>query len=293
MNLLIRNWIKKFCKLLEEANQLPNLHNLEQQSYLPTGAVPGILPSTPICLIFSPHPDDETICGLLPLRLRLECNWTIINVPVSLGRHIDQRVRRKKELLEACSCTGFNVYFLEEWGLDFINPEHKTENPSQWKKAVKLIAQTIKTFNPIAIFCPHKDDVHPAHKGTNLMLNDALYEIGNIWKGWIIETEFWAPMNTPNLMVEASIEDVAILLEALLCYKGEISRNPYHVAYLCWLVDNVRRGCEIIGGMGSKAPPFLFALIYTMLQWDGNSLKPYLPPLQFLSVSERAEIIFQ
>jgi hypothetical protein len=42
-------------------------------------------------LLFSPHPDDECITGLLPLRLMRETGRQIINIPVTFGSNTQRQ----------------------------------------------------------------------------------------------------------------------------------------------------------------------------------------------------------
>jgi len=44
-------------------------------------------------LLFSPHPDDECVTGLLPLRLMREAGRQIINVPITFGSNKERQSR--------------------------------------------------------------------------------------------------------------------------------------------------------------------------------------------------------
>jgi hypothetical protein len=90
----------------------------------------------------------------------------------------------------------------------------------------------------------------------------------------VIETEYWAAMSTPNLMVESSVDDVADLVAATAFHAGEVERNPYHLGLPAWMQDNVRRGGEIVGGQGGAAPDFTFATLYRARRWQGGKLQP-------------------
>jgi hypothetical protein len=83
-----------------------------------------------------------------------------------------------------------------------------------------------------------------------------------------VETEFWGAMASPNLMVESSEQDLTDLLSALSFHVGEVRRNPYHVRLPAWLIDNVRRGAELVGGQGGAAPDFRFATLYRLRKWN-------------------------
>ena len=59
-------------------------------------------------------------------------------------------------------------------------------------------------------------------------------------------------MAEPNLLVESGVEDVADLVAALACHVGEVRRNPYHARLPAWMMDNVRRGAELVGGRAGR-----------------------------------------
>jgi hypothetical protein len=52
----------------------------------------------------------------------------------------------------------------------------------------------------------------------------------------------------------------------------EVKRNPYHLRLPAWLMDNVRRGAELVGGQGGAAPDFIFATLYRASQWKNGLL---------------------
>jgi hypothetical protein len=88
----------------------------------------------------------------------------------------------------------------------------------------------------------------------------------------IFETEFWGAMDDPNLMLELSEKDVADMITALSFHVGEVNRNPYHLSLPGWMMDNVRRGGELVGGQGGAAPDFTFAALYRFRKWTGGKL---------------------
>ncbi len=57
-------------------------------------------------LIFSPHPDDECITGLLPLRLMRESGMHIINVPVTFGSNVERQPGRAAKFKATCDYLG-------------------------------------------------------------------------------------------------------------------------------------------------------------------------------------------
>ena len=52
-------------------------------------------------LILAPHPDDECITGLLPLRLRRECGFEVWAAPVTLGSRRERRAARLRDQIKA------------------------------------------------------------------------------------------------------------------------------------------------------------------------------------------------
>jgi LmbE family N-acetylglucosaminyl deacetylase len=126
---------------------------------------------------------------------------------------------------------------------------------------------------PRVIFVPHENDVHPAHIGVHLLVLDALKTLPRGFACFVVETEFWGQMADPNLLVEIGAEDLADLIAALSFHACEVKRNSYHARLPAWMLDNVRRGAELVGGRGAKAPDFAFAAIYRLQKWRGGKLQ--------------------
>src|SRR5436189_1657623 len=81
-------------------------------------------------------------------------------------------------------------------------------------------------------------------------------------------------MEHPNLMVELSEADMVELVTALTFHVGEVGRNPYHLSLPAWMIDNVRRGAELVGGQGGAAPDFVFGTLYRLRRWINDRLEP-------------------
>jgi hypothetical protein len=109
----------------------------------------------------------------------------------------------------------------------------------------------------------------------------------------VVETEYWGPMADPNLLVEISGSDLASLIEAFCFHAGELARNAYHTRLPAWMIDNVRRGAELVGGRGAKAPDFTFATIYRLQQWRDGRLQKVFSSGKFLSCREKAANLFE
>ncbi|MDT7952145.1 MAG: PIG-L family deacetylase [Acetobacteraceae bacterium] len=224
----------------------------------------------PNVLLFAPHPDDEAIIGGLPLRMQREAGATVTVVAVTLGSRVDRRAARWREQEAACAALGFRLITPNQAGLERITPAGRADEPNRWAAAVEATASIIAEQDAAFVFLPHAADWNQTHIGTHLLVRDALGCLPDL-AVHTVETEFWGAMAAPNLMVESSAADVADLVLALALHTGEVARNPYHLRLPAWMMDNVRRGAELVGGQGSAAPPFTFATLYRLRRWcDGG-----------------------
>jgi N-acetylglucosamine malate deacetylase 1 len=276
--------VNPFQKYVSDLAQL--LHRGEK---LPLGRSqkihgrPGISEAAPRALIFSPHPDDECIVGGLALRLLRESKWNVVNVAVTLGSKRERRKARLRELRNACASLGFGLTVPQGQGLEQITLKSRSQNRAHWQRAVKVIADILKEQRPRVIFVPHERDGHPVHIGTHFLVLDALRTLPAGFQCHVVETEFWGQMTEPNLLVELDAAEVGDLVAALACHTGEVRRNPYHVRLPAWMVDNVRRGAELVGGRGGAAPDFAFGAIYRLQKWSQGRLVPVQRRQRFLS----------
>lgn len=117
---------------------------------------------------------------------------------------------------------------------------------------------------------------------------DALAAMPATFSCVLVETEFWTVMDTPNLMVESGVEDVADLVAATSLHVGEVQRNPYHLTLPAWMKDNVRRGGEIVGGQGGVAPDYQFATLYRIRCWSRGEARPLPLASRMLAKSQSA-----
>ena len=253
---------------------------------------PVLAPDAPKALIFSPHPDDEVIIGGLPLRLLRELKMNVINVAVTQGSNKARQKERLKELAGCCNYLGFGLLQTRENGLEGINVKTRSQNPVEWGKSVERITEILAEQKPRVIFFPHDDDWNSSHIGTHHLVVDALGKLGGSFECYAVEIEFWGAMDTPNLLVESSEQDVIDLITALSFHAGEVRRNPYHLRMPAWLIDNVRRGGELVGGQGGAAPDFLFGTLYRLRRWRGGKLESVLDLGKFISKSDDLEVTF-
>ncbi|MCX6906599.1 MAG: PIG-L family deacetylase, partial [Verrucomicrobia bacterium] len=215
---------------------------------IPPAKRPKLRAKAPKVLIFAPHPDDECIIGALALRLLREAKMNVINVAVTQGSNKERQAARLAELRNACDFLGFGLLTTRENGLEKISPKGREQNPANWAASVDIIARILAEQQPRVVFMPHAQDLNGTHIGTNLLVTEAMAKLGPTFSCLVVETEFWAAMTTPNMMVESNARDVADMVAATSFHVGEVQRNPYHLGQPAWMQDNVRRGAEIVGG---------------------------------------------
>jgi len=206
-------------------------------------------------LLFSPHPDDECIIGLLPLRLMAELGKQVINVPVTFGSDKKRQEGRSNELADACAYLGWDIH--REYD-DFRSLE------------VDDVVNVLKKYQPETIVMPHSKDWNSRHIATHFLVAEALEKMPADFSCTVVETEFWGAMDDPNLMVEANAEMLAELIAATSLHVEEVARNPYHLLLPAWMQDNVRRGGELVGGQGGAAPDYSFGILYRLRKWQGG-----------------------
>jgi LmbE family N-acetylglucosaminyl deacetylase len=254
----------EYVRLAKEGKALP-------LGGLPAAPQPTLPANAPKALIFSPHPDDECIIGGLALRLYREAGMRVLNVAVTQGSNRARQAGRWVELEHACRYLGFGLLATGPNGLEKITAPARQADPAQWSESVKVIAGILTREQPKVIFVPHERDWNGTHIGTHFLVLDALKTLGPDFSCFIVETEFWGAMDSPNLMVESSAGDVADLMAATSCHVEEVRRNPYHLRQPAWMQDNVRRGGELVGGQGGAAPDFNFATLYRLRQWRAGN----------------------
>jgi len=224
----------------------------------------------------APHPDDESLSGALALRLQLETGARVTVVAITLGRDEGQRQRRLRELESACSALGFDLVVPNApHSMEEVTLPSRQNRRALWLRHRKMLQMAFEEIHPDLVFAPHHDDFNSTHIGTHYLVVDALRQYLAQKKQHAVmlaETEIWHQMNGPNLMVGIAPETVAIQLVAACEHAGEMLRNPYHILHACRLMDNVRRGSEVVGGQGAAAQPFSFAELYRISFVAGNKV---------------------
>ncbi len=249
--------------------------------------------TAPVCLVFSPHPDDEAIAGALAWRLRSQCGWRVVNIAVTLGSKQARRAPRWQELTRCCNFLGFDLVSASGesvQGFAGIKPQAASLDAAYWSGCVARVAELIAQYRPRLIVCPHDHDGHPTHIGTHLLVMDALRRIGPALRLHLALSEYWTTQADPRLMVELGAQDVATLVAALSLHAGEVARNPYHLTLPAWFIDAVRRGAERVGLAGAVAPDFRFAALYGWQRWDAGTSETM--PARWLPLTARASDLF-
>lgn len=209
-------------------------------------------------MILSPHPDDEIISGALALRLQHEYGAKILNIAVTLGSNKQRQAARIKELTKACSYLNFDNRILSE----------------SWTKKVQELKKIIKEFSPDVIIAPHLKDHHPAHIKTGELLKKTLPLLPKKFSCIIAWSEFWGMNPKVNLLLEVPLNILSIQMKALTFHAGEVERNPYHLRLPSWMMDNVRRGAELVSKPGAKSPSFAFGCLYQVQLFADGKWKP-------------------
>jgi hypothetical protein len=235
-------FVADFARLLARGRRLPLGRGKPPRRPKPAA-------DAPLALIFAPHPDDECLMGALPLRLQRERGWRVAAVPVTLGSRLGRRAARLNEFRAACASLGW----------DAAAPAGR-------------LADLLRRLRPALILFPHAGDKNSTHRKVHRRVLAALKSAGPDFRCMVAETEFWGALEDPNLLVQVPTDDAADLIAALSCHQGEVARNPYHVLLPSWLSDNVRRGGELVGGQGARAPRFDFAVLYRLSRWNGRAL---------------------
>jgi len=227
-----------------------------------------IAPDAPKALFFAPHPDDECIAGGIAARLLRQASINLINVAVTLGSKRERQHGRLRELQNACNYLGFTLVTTAPNGLERISPKTREQDPKHWAACVKVIRDIIEQHQPKVVLFPHDRDWNSTHIGTHYLVMDALKQMPASFTCYLVETEFWGAMTDPNLMVEISTEDLGNMMAATSFHVEEVNRNPYHLTLPPWMMDNVRRGGEIVGGQGGAVPDYTFAALYRLRKWS-------------------------
>jgi hypothetical protein len=197
----------------------------------------------------------------------------VFNVAVTQGSKKERQSARLRELEQACAYLGFGLITTGPNGLERVNAATRQNDPVHWSGCVRVIHEILNKHRPRVILFPHQKDWNSTHIGTHHLVMDALQQMPGSFECFLVETEFWGQMDDPNLMLEIGEQDLADLIAATSFHVGEVERNPYHVIMPAWMLDNVRRGSELVGGQGGAAPQFTFALLHRLRKWRQGKIE--------------------
>ena len=147
MSQAYNEFVDALVRLLDETRALP-------LGGLPPEPAPRLLDNAPRALLFAPHPDDESITGGLPLRLRRELRFRVTAVAVTQGSRIDRQSERLEEMREASHFLGFELIPARLNSLTGITARSREQNPDAWEDAVAAIAGIISYHRATVIFLP-------------------------------------------------------------------------------------------------------------------------------------------
>ena len=261
-------FVSDCAKLINEAKDLP-------LGGFPPAPKPNVLPTAARALFFAPHPDDETISGALALRLLREAKMNVVNIAVTQGGKKERQAGRLAELQGACNYLGYGLQKTGPSGLEKVTVKTRQNEPQLWSSMVKVITEILANHQPRVILFPHERDWNGTHIGVHYLVTDALKHMPANFECYTVETEFWGAMDDPNLMAEVGARELADMIAATTFHVGEVKRNPYHLSLPAWMMDNVRRGAELVGGQGGAAPEFQFAALYRLRKWSQGQLAKY------------------
>lgn len=277
---------------------------VESGASIPLGPTPEPLippalsrpaPATPVKVVYcAPHPDDESLGGALAVRLEREAGASVTNVAITLGSKAGEKPRRLRELESACRALNFKLVVpLGPSGFDQVYARTREGDPHVWARKVDALREIFDSERPDMVFAPHAEDFNTTHIGTHYLAADALgahLERSGRGPVFFIECEFWHQLFQPNLMVGVSQETVAYELVAILEHGDEMRRNPYHLLHACRMLDNIRRGSEVVGGQGAAAQRFPFAELYRVRFMKGREIVDASPGGRILAPAEPVSI---
>ncbi len=185
-------------------------------------------------LIFSPHPDDETLgCSGFLLKLKKEghqLSWVIFTEISEDGGWQKQHIKRKKSQIKKITNEySFNNVF--EFG---YAPGTLDKVPIS--EIIFKIKKVLSKLKPELILLPHHADIHTDHQVSHQAIMSSSKNFRNKFIKTILayetlsETEFSAPIPEnaflPNYYVDIT-KNMKKKLEIMKVYSEEVMKDPY------------------------------------------------------------------
>jgi LmbE family N-acetylglucosaminyl deacetylase len=137
-------------------------------------------------IIFSPHPDDETIgCGGT-IAKKIAEGYEVLIVVMTDGKYAFSKILnidsdpmpdelkhiRKEEMKKAAKILG-----IMERNLIFLDFEDGSLQ-NNMEEAERIVTELLKMYRPVEVYFPYKSDVHPDHRATHRIVKNALVKSG-------------------------------------------------------------------------------------------------------------------
>lgn len=203
-------------------------------------------------LVFSPHPDDETIgCGATIAKYvdrgaTVNCVWISSGERGSKKKYLEANLSavREREAKAAASILGISkTYFLRSED-SFVDTD---------KKLILKISEIILEYGPDTILTSYPDKMNNDHIVTNEVVSRATMLAGGVSKSFLCY-EVWTPIEDCNYFEDVS-DYYDIKRKALAEYKSQLKLIKYNEA-----IEGLNRYRGLMG-VGSRYAE-AFKLIY-------------------------------
>lgn len=174
-------------------------------------------------VVFSPHPDDETIgCGGAiaahckngdRVKAVIFTNGDKADASDRFGKEEYVRLR-EEEALRACGVLG--VEDTEFWGY----PDREL-TPTE--EVVERVSALLKDYKPTLVYSPSPTEVHPDHRGASRAVWEAARVVETSPK--VVFYELGVPIR-PNLLVDIT-PHAEVKKKALRAYETQLEENDY------------------------------------------------------------------
>lgn len=175
-------------------------------------------------LVFSPHPDDESIGPGATLVKHVALGDRVETVFVTSGINGDPERRhdpaqyvelRRREAEAAAAVLG--VSRCEFWGY----PDSMVVTAGDLAAITGRMAQTLAELRPDVIYAPHRGEQHSDHHFVALAAIEARRQA--LPRSRLLLYEVWSPLDADWAVDVADVYPRK--LEAIRCYRSQLERN--------------------------------------------------------------------